>query len=61
MVFFVRRQLANSTGIASTVNRISENYLALAMPTGFFQESQRKSEKWFCAKPKPREIFTRTA
>jgi hypothetical protein len=34
-LFFVRGQLANFTRIVFSVNRISENYLALMMPTEF--------------------------
>jgi hypothetical protein len=49
--FFVRGQLANSTGITQTVNRFSAISLALMMPTGFPAEIRAKPQKSFRVRP----------
>jgi hypothetical protein len=56
--FFVRGQLANSTGITQNVNRFHAISLALMMPTGFPAEIRAKPQKSFSRQAGPRENFT---
>jgi hypothetical protein len=55
---FCPGQVAKFTSTASTVNRISENHLALPMPAAFFSEIPAKPKNVSWGGPEAREIFT---